>query len=62
MVEIARAVPVAGLSDGAVARAGDDFEWASLDLRILWREARDPAPPPPDAEGAPPFQCYRWSS
>ncbi|MHA6622263.1 DUF222 domain-containing protein [Pseudonocardia sp. DLS-67] len=32
MVEISCAVPVAGLSDEAVARAGDDFEWASHEI------------------------------
>jgi uncharacterized protein DUF222 len=32
MAEITRAVPVAGLPDGAVARAGEDFEWASHEI------------------------------
>jgi hypothetical protein len=32
MAEIARATPVAGLPDGAVSRAGEDFEWASHEI------------------------------
>jgi hypothetical protein len=32
MAEIARATPVAGLPDGAVSRADDDFEWASHEI------------------------------
>jgi hypothetical protein len=32
LAEIARATPVAGLADGAVARSGDDFEWASHEI------------------------------
>jgi hypothetical protein len=32
MAEIARAVPVAGLPDGAVARAGEDVEWACHEI------------------------------
>ena len=32
LAEIARATPVAGLPDGAVARAGEDFEWASHEI------------------------------
>ncbi|MHA6618663.1 HNH endonuclease signature motif containing protein [Pseudonocardia sp. DLS-67] len=32
MVEISCAMPVAGLPAGAVARAGDDFEWASHEI------------------------------
>jgi uncharacterized protein DUF222 len=32
LAEIARATPVAGLGDGAVARAAEDFEWASHEI------------------------------
>jgi uncharacterized protein DUF222 len=32
MAEIARATPVAGLPDGAISRAGEDFEWASHEI------------------------------
>ena len=32
MVEIARAVPVASLPDGAVSRSDEDFEWASHEI------------------------------
>jgi hypothetical protein len=61
MAEITRAVPAAGLPDGAVARAGEDFEWASHEIAagLTW------TPPPPTANSTSPASwCAgcRWCS